>query len=110
MHTTDELTDMVLRRANAMGRRREGRILAALSAVSAMLFLCLITLTGALCGAGIPGSVPGLYGATLLFEDAGGYVLVGVVSFAAAAALTAACLLYRQNNKKTEDKNEEEPK
>ena len=38
----------------------------------------------------------------LLREDAGGYVLVGVVSFAAAAAITALCfrLRNRENQKK----------
>ena len=38
----------------------------------------------------------------LLREDAGGYVLVGVVSFAAAAAITALCfrLRIRENQKK----------
>ena len=38
----------------------------------------------------------------LLREDAGGYVLVGVVSFAAAAAFTALCfrLRNRENQKK----------
>jgi len=38
----------------------------------------------------------------LLREDAGGYVLVAVVSFAAAAAITALCfrLRNRENQKK----------
>ena len=44
----------------------------------------------------------GIFGAMLLREDAGGYVLVGVVSFAAAAAITALCfrLRNRENRKK----------
>ena len=44
----------------------------------------------------------GVFGAMLLREDAGGYVLVGVVSFAAAAAFTALCfrLRNRENQKK----------
>ena len=44
----------------------------------------------------------GVFGAMLLREDAGGYVLVGVVSFAAAAAITALCfrLRNRENQKK----------
>ena len=41
-------------------------------------------------------------GCLLLREDAGGYVLVAVVSFAAAAAITALCfrLRNRENQKK----------
>ena len=44
----------------------------------------------------------GSFGAMLLREDAGGYVLVAVVSFAAAAAITALCfrLRNRENQKK----------
>ena len=42
------------------------------------------------------------FGAMLLREDAGGYVLVAVVSFAAAAAITALCMRFRirENRKK----------
>ena len=44
----------------------------------------------------------GVFGAMLLRKDAGGYVLVAVVSFAAAAAITALCfrLRNRENQKK----------
>ncbi len=44
----------------------------------------------------------GVFGAMLLREDAGGYVLVAVVSFAAAVAITALCfrLRNRENQKK----------
>ena len=46
----------------------------------------------------------GVFGAMLLREDAGGYVLVAVVSFAAAMAITALCirLRNRETPKKTE--------
>ena len=44
----------------------------------------------------------GSFGAMLLREDAGGYVLVGVVSFTAAAVITTLCfrLRNRENQKK----------
>ena len=44
----------------------------------------------------------GVFGAMLLREDAGGYVLVAVVSFAVAAAITALCfrLRIRENRRK----------
>ena len=44
----------------------------------------------------------GIFGAMLLRRDAGGYVLVAVVSFAAAVAITALCfrLRIRENRKK----------
>ena len=44
----------------------------------------------------------GVFGAMLLREDAGGYVLVAVVSFAAAVVITALCFRLRskENRKK----------
>ena len=44
----------------------------------------------------------GVFGAMLLREDAGGYVLVAVVSFAAAVVITVLCfrLRKRENQKK----------
>jgi len=52
--------------------------------------------------AGTETAAWGVFGAMLLREDAGGYVLVAVVSFAAAAAITALCfrLRIRENQKK----------
>ena len=55
----------------------------------------------------------GRVGAMLLREDAGGYVLVAVLSFAAAAAITALCirLRIRENQKKDgADPQEQEEK
>ena len=40
-----------------------------------------------------------VFGTRLLREDAGGYVLVAVVSFAAAAAITALCFRLRSREK-----------
>ena len=45
----------------------------------------------------------GIFGAMLLREDAGGYVLVGVVAFAAAAAITALCFRLRSKEKRRND-------
>ena len=45
----------------------------------------------------------GSFGAMLLREDAGGYVLVGVVSFAAAAAITALCFRLRNRENRRKD-------
>ena len=53
-------------------------------------------------GCGKTPAAWGVFGTRLLREDAGGYVLVAVVSFAAAAAITALCirLRNRKNQKK----------
>ena len=41
----------------------------------------------------------GVFGAMLLREDAGGYVLVGVVCFAAAVVITVLCFRLRSREK-----------
>ena len=38
----------------------------------------------------------GMYGSILLHEDAGGYVLVGVISFATAVMITVLCIRLRE--------------
>ena len=66
-----------------------------------LLFAALMQAAGTVVGPGQPEAW-GVFGAMLLREDAGGYVLVAVVSFAAAAAITALCfrLRIRENQKK----------
>ena len=49
----------------------------------------------------------GAFGAMLLREDAGGYVLVGVVCFAAAVVITA--LRFRLRNRKSEKDGADKP-
>ena len=45
----------------------------------------------------------GVFGAMLLREDAGGYVLVAVVSFAAAVVITALCFRLRSKENRRKD-------
>ena len=66
-----------------------------------LLCAALMQTAGTVVGPGQPEAW-GVFGAMLLRQDAGGYVLVAVVSFAAAAAITALCfrLRNRENQKK----------
>ena len=68
-----------------------------------LMLLCaaLMQTAGTVVGPGQPEAW-GVFGSMLLRQDAGGYVLVAVVSFAAAAAITALCfrLKNRENQKK----------
>ena len=109
MRTTDELMALVLAQSKKRRRKRESRALASLSAASVMLFFCLVGL-GGIYGGGHRGTVPGLYGSTLLYEGAGGYVLVGVVAFAVAVVITVLCIRYRNKQKgnKTETEDDEQ--
>lgn len=106
--TTDERIGKLYRRAGVSRRRRETRSLTGLSTACAALCGVLLYLTGALSGAR-RAAVPELYGSILLFENAGGYVLVGVVSFALAVAITLLCLRHRERNERYDDNEEEKP-
>ena len=46
----------------------------------------------------------GIFGAMLLRRDAGGYVLLGTVSFAAAVVLTVLCIRLRDREKMRKDR------
>lgn len=109
MRTTDERIAELGRRVRIQKRKSENRLLASLSAVSVMLFACLVGLSG-IYGGGHRSSVQGLYGSTLLYEGAGAYVLVGVVAFAAAVVITVLCIRHRKKQKEKIYKDNEEEK
>ena len=92
---------LVKQRVRENTRRRQRREAISLSAACMLLCAALMQTAGTVVGPGQPEAW-GVFGAMLLREDAGGYVLVGVVSFAAAAAFTALCfrLRNRENQKK----------
>ena len=71
-------------------RRRQRRSVYGLSAACILLFAALIQAEGMAIERG-QIAAQGTFGAMLLREDAGGYVLVGVVCFAAAVVLVIAC-------------------
>ena len=101
MYDTARRVALVKQRVRENTRRRQRREVGGLSAVCLLLLAALTQAAGMVVG---PGQIAtqGIFGAMLLREDAGGYVLVGVVSFAAAAAFTALCfrLRNRENQKK----------
>ena len=89
---------LVKQRVRENTRRRQRRGIYGLSAACMLLFVALMQTAGTVIGPGQPEAW-GVFGAMLLREDAGGYVLVAVVSFAAAAAITALCFRLRIREK-----------
>ena len=88
-----------VRKKNTHRRQQHG--IYGLSAACMLLFAVLMQAISTVVRPGQTAAW-GVFGAMLLREDAGGYVLVAVVSFAAAAAITALCfrLRNRENQKK----------
>ena len=101
MYDTARRVALVKQRVRENTRRRQRRGIYGLSAACMLLFVVLMQTAGTVVGPGQTAAW-GVFGAMLLREDAGGYVLVAVVSFAAAAAITALCfrLRNRENRKK----------
>ena len=101
MYDTARRVTLVKQRVRENTRRRQRRGIYGLSGACMLLCAALMQAAGTVVGPGQPEAW-GVFGAMLLREDAGGYVLVAVVSFAAAAAFTALCfrLRNRENRKK----------
>ena len=101
MYDTARRVALVKQRVRENTRRRQRRGIYGLSAMCMLLFAALMQAAGTVVGPGQPEAW-GVFGAMLLRQDAGGYVLVGVVSFTAAAVITALCfrLRSRENQKK----------
>ena len=101
MYDTARRVALVKQRVRENTYRKRQRGIYGLSGACMLLFAVLTQAAGTVVGPGQPEAW-GVFGAMLLREDAGGYVLVAVVSFAAAAAFTALCfrLRNRENQKK----------
>ena len=101
MYDTARRVALVKQRVRENTRRNPRRGIYGLSAACMLLCAVLTQAAGTVIGPRQPEAW-GAFGAMLLREDAGGYVLVAVVSFAVAAAITALCfrLRNRENQKK----------
>ena len=101
MYDTARRVALVKQRVRENTRRRQRREAISLSAACMLLCAVLTQAAGTVVGRG-QTAAQGAFGAMLLRQDAGGYVLVAVVSFAAAAVITALCirLRNRENQKK----------
>ena len=101
MYDTARRVALVKQRVRENTRRRQRRGIYGRSAACMLLFAVLTQTAGTVVGPGQPEAW-GVFGAMLLRQDAGGYVLVAVVSFAAAVVITALCfrLRIRENQKK----------
>ena len=102
MYDTARRVALVKQRVRENTRRRQRREAISLSAFCLMLFTALAGAADALIVRGQTAAW-GVFGTRLLREDAGGYVLVGVVAFAAAAAITALCFRLRSKEKRRND-------
>ena len=102
MYDTARRVALVKQRVRENTRRKRQRGIYGLSAACMLLFVVLMQAAGTVVGSGQPETW-GVFGAMLLREDAGGYVLVAVVSFAAAVVITALCFRLRNRENRRKD-------
>ena len=102
MYDTVRRVALVKQRVRENTRRRQRRGIYGLSAACMLLCAVLTQAAGTVVGPGQTAAW-GAFGAMLLREDAGGYVLVAVVSFAAAATITALCFRLRNRENRRKD-------
>ena len=102
MYDTARRVALVKQRVRENTRRRQRCGIYGLSAACMLLFAVLTQTAGAVIEPGQTAALGG-FGAMLLREDAGGYVLVAVVSFAAAVVITALCFRLRSKENRRKD-------
>ena len=99
MYDTAKRAALVKERVREHDRRRRRNTARELGTGCLLLFAALIKAAGLASGPG-QAAAQGAFGAMLLREDAGGYVLLGVASFTAAVVLTAVCIRLREREKR----------
>lgn len=100
IHDTQARVQRLYRAVSVRQRRRQSRQISALQFLCCMLFgaqlALLVFLTN---GALAHNNAPYLFGASILSSDAGGYVLVAVISFTLAATFTLLCIKQHERKK-----------
>ena len=102
MYDTARRVALVRQRVRKNTRRRQRREVISLSAACILLCAALMQTAGTVVAPGQTAAW-GVFGAMLLREDAGGYVLVAVVSFVAAVVITALCFRLRSKENRRKD-------
>lgn len=107
MYDTAIRVALVKKRVRENTRRRRRRGIQGLSAVCMLLFAALLQAAGMFLRQG-QTAAQGSFGAMLLREDAGGYVLVAVAAFTAAVVLVIACVRLHEWEKRRNSEKERE--
>lgn len=97
MLDTAERVKRVNLRIKELEDKREKKQINLLGSLCLVLLLSLIGSLGVMTGGGQAGMVAGLYGSMLLYEGAGSYVFVSVLSFSLAVVITTIYMKYLKN-------------
>ncbi len=107
-YTMDSALSELQRRSSRIRRRRSRRVMYELSTAVFVLTFALVASLSLAIPEGASALTGSAYGAFLLPADAGGYVLVGVISFVAAVVITVILLRRADKRRRSGGKNEME--
>lgn len=97
-YSLDEAAGEIGRRRDRIIHHRKRRSLGLLATFSALTLFALGAAFYELTGFGETGGERSVYGALMLPNEAGGYILVGVLCFVAAVIITLLCIKYRSRS------------
>lgn len=106
MHDTAAHLQMVKKRIHQRQRVQEKHSIYGLSTICVLLSVLLVGMTGWFSGVEQMIYI-GMYGSMLLHENAGGYVLVGVIAFTAAVIITVLCIRYAEKKRRESPEEDE---
>ena len=95
-YTTDTALKEIISRSEDIRRKKSAGTTALLTTVSGALLLALFAVFSAFVDRSSAGIVFAQYGALMMDEAAGGYVLTAVISFTAGTGITAAVSRLRR--------------
>lgn len=100
-HSKQEQLNIIMTRSLILKRKRDRCVLAGLSTAAMSLLIVLVTAVSAFTDVNHMRTKFSGYGSTLLFGDAGAYVLVAVMSFTVGVITVE--LIHRSRRKKKQD-------
>jgi len=99
MRTASEKVNDVHERARTIRKNKDILVAKVLGAATTLVLIGVIVFISMFEGTLHPIDDTGQQGSALLFEGAGGYVLVAVVSFTAAVIITVLCIRWNRRKK-----------
>lgn len=107
MYDTAKCVELVKLRVRELRRKQAKKCICKLSVLCVVLLASFVWTVGVLTEQVGLTDIRGMCGTMLLHEDAGGYVVVGVVTFVAAVVITILCVRYSEKVKKNRCRDKE---
>ena len=102
-YSIEESLQQIETRSRQIRYRKQRRNVGLLATMTALVLMISIAVGYSLVGMKESGSWESAYGSFILSEEAGGYVIVGVLCFVAAVILTLVCVRCKERNEQKEN-------